>query len=56
MTARRISDKRIAAHVAFLEGTLIPDLRASGSDCCADDHALSVRIIRQLAAGRGVRR
>ena len=53
---RRISDKRIAAHVAFLEGTPIPDLRASGSNFTADDFALCVRIIRQLAAERGVRR
>lgn len=45
--AKRITKAKIAEHLRFLTGTLIPDLRRSG-DSLADDFALAVRITRQL--------
>lgn len=36
--------------VEFLEDTLIPDLRASGTDATADDFERAVEIIRRLAS------
>jgi hypothetical protein len=34
--------------IAYLEGTLIPDLRESGNDATADDFEFCLKIIRDL--------
>jgi hypothetical protein len=50
-TAMERDDKLIAAatkHANFLESTLIPDLRASGSNFTADDFARCVGFMRAL--------
>ena len=42
-----------ADFVAYIEGTLIPDLREGGRDCTADDFETLLRIIADLQLRAG---
>ena len=46
----RESKSSIASYIAWLEDTLIPDLKDSGSDCTAEDFEHCIAIMRQLLA------
>ena len=43
--------EEVDEHLAFLEGTLIPDLRESGADATADDFETCTRMIHELKGG-----